>query len=82
MINYKNLNNFVDRNGLKLEYGDKVIIKFYSYQRSQALGIATIIGFTEKYIVLIWCVGSGNNMCRLPNNVIKITDPDNWKHWL
>lgn len=80
MITYENKNKFKDRNGLDLEYGDKVLVKYGGIHHT--IGIATIIGFTEKYVVLIWTPGSGSNFCRIPNNVIKITNPDKWKFWI
>ena len=67
-----------DRNGNLLHYGDKVLIRFNGYHGPQ-VGIATIIGFTNKYVCMIWCPGSGNTFCREPQNVVYVKNIENWK---
>ena len=78
MMQATNIYQHKDRNGQLLSYGDKVIIKYHS-MRGTSLREATIIGFTPSYVVLIWCPGSGNNMCRKSSNIIKINNPSTWK---
>ena len=67
-----------DRNGHGLSYGDKVLVKYHGIH-SIKIGIATIIGFTQKYVCLIWCPGSGNTFCRAPQNVVYVENINKWK---
>lgn len=73
-INYENKLGFKDRNGLDLKYGDKVLVQGWN-----RFSVAQIIGFTDKFVVMIYCVGCGQNFCRMPHNVVKVNNIENWK---
>lgn len=74
MINAKNIYSHKDRNGLEISYGDKVLVKAF-----RRICIATVIGFTPRFICMIWCVGSGNTFTRESHNVILAKNLDKWK---
>ena len=62
----------IDRNGLYLQYGDKVFIKSWW----KTMYLFTIVGFTETQVA---CLCGNNVFYRKPTNVIKVTNPENWK---
>ena len=74
-LNWENKLKFKDRNGIDLEYGDKVLVKGWN-----RLAVAQIVGFTDNFIVLVYCVGCGQNFCRAPHNVVKVKDIETWKY--
>ena len=74
MIQAENIYNHIDRNGYKLSYGDKVLVHAFG-----KICIATIIGFTPRFVCMIWCVGSGNTFTRESHNVVYVKDIDYWK---
>lgn len=76
MINHKNTQNFVDRNGLKLQYGDQVIAKIWSARFPYSA--CTVVGFTNYYVV-VWVNDSETTQLRTPNNVVKVKDLKTWK---
>lgn len=85
MINYENIYNYKDRNGHELKYGDKVLVKYLGFtgeNYGQKIGIATIIGFTPKYVAMIWCIGAGNTFVRKSKNVVWISKIDKWKYYI
>ena len=75
-LNYENKLNFKDRNGADLKYGDKVLVKGWG-----KFSIAQIIGFTDKFVVLVYCIGCGQNFCRASHNVVKVKDIETWKYY-
>lgn len=74
MIQSKNIYNHIDRNGYTLSYGDKVLVHAF-----RKICVATIIGFTPRFVCMIWCVGSGNTFTRESHNVVYVKDIDYWK---
>ena len=71
-MNYINTQNFKDRNGLELKYGDKVYLKSHWSQ----MYLFTIIGFTKYYVA---CLCGSHVFYRKSTNLVKVTNPDNWK---
>lgn len=74
-ISWENKLRFKDRNGFDLSYGDKVLVRGWN-----RFSVAQIVGFTDKFVVLIYCIGCGQNFCRAPHNVVKIKDIEKWKY--
>lgn len=74
-LNYENKSKFKDRNGADLKYGDKVLVKGWN-----KFAVAQIVGFTDNFVVLVYCIGCGQNFCRAPHNVVKVKDIESWKY--
>jgi hypothetical protein len=74
-LNWENKLKFKDRNGADLKYGDKVLVK-----GCNRFAVAQIVGFTDNFVVLVYCVGCGQNFCRAPHNVVKVKDIETWKY--
>lgn len=72
MIIANNVNKMKDRNGLLLEYGDKVFIK----TGWQNMYLFTIVGFTKNQIA---CVCGSHIFYRKSTNAVKVTNPKKWK---
>ena len=66
--------NHVDRNGLTLNYGDKVYLKCYW----KDMYLHEVVGFTKNYVV---CVCGSHVWYRKPSNVVKINKASTWKHY-
>lgn len=74
-LNWENMLKFKDRNGEDLKYGDKVLVKGWN-----RFSVAQIVGFTDNFVVLVYCIGCGQNFCRAPHNVVKVKDIESWKY--
>ena len=74
MIKAENIYAHTDRNGMMISYGDKVLVHAF-----RKICVATVIGFTPRFVCMIWCVGSGNTFTRESQNVVCVKDIDTWK---
>lgn len=68
----ENVSQMKDRNGLLLEYGDKVFLKCWMSN----MYLFTVVGFTNNQVV---CICGGHVIYRKPMNVVKVTNSETWK---
>ena len=74
MIKSENIYAHTDRNGMRISYGDKVLVRAFG-----KICVATVIGFTPRFVCMIWCIGSGNTFTRESQNVVCVKNIDTWK---